>query len=220
MRDIRRIKAAVFDLDGTLFDSTAAWEGLGERYLSGLGITPQPGLDEKLRCMTLPDGSEYLRTAYRLPFPAGQIQADILRGIERFYISECTLKPGARELLELLSARGVRSAAATAGDRRLACAALKRLGVLELFAGIFTCEEYGSKHSPGIFIAAASAAGGEPENTAVFEDSLHCILTAKSAGFITAAVYDSSEPQQEALMHAADVYCESPAEYARLFREP
>ena len=60
MRDIRSIKAAVFDLDGTLLDSTAAWEGLGERYLAGRGITPEPGLDEKLRCMALPDGSAYL----------------------------------------------------------------------------------------------------------------------------------------------------------------
>ena len=69
MRDIRSIKAAVFDLDGTLLDSTAAWEGLGERYLAGRGITPEPGLDEKLRCMTLPDGSAYLKSAYSRSLP-------------------------------------------------------------------------------------------------------------------------------------------------------
>ena len=73
MRDIRSIKAAVFDLDGTLLDSTAAWEGLGERYLAGRGITPEPGLDEKLRCMALPDGSAYLKSAYSLPEPPDEI---------------------------------------------------------------------------------------------------------------------------------------------------
>ena len=81
MRDIRSIKAAVFDLDGTLLDSTAAWEGLGERYLAGRGITPEPGLDEKLRCMALPDGSAYLKSAYSLPEPPDEILRDILRGI-------------------------------------------------------------------------------------------------------------------------------------------
>ena len=84
MRDIRSIKAAVFDLDGTLLDSTAAWEGLGERYLAGRGITPEPGLDEKLRCMALPDGSAYLKSAYSLPEPPDEILRDILRGIEEF----------------------------------------------------------------------------------------------------------------------------------------
>ena len=92
MRDIRSIKAAVFDLDGTLLDSTAAWEGLGERYLAGRGITPEPGLDEKLRCMALPDGSAYLKSAYSLPETPDEILRDILRGIEEFYLSECQLK--------------------------------------------------------------------------------------------------------------------------------
>ena len=123
MRDIRSIKAAVFDLDGTLLDSTAAWEGLGERYLAGRGITPEPGLDEKLRCMTLPDGSAYLKSAYSLPEPPDEILRDILRGIEEFYLAECPLKPGAQELLGLLSRRGVGISAATAGDERLARAA-------------------------------------------------------------------------------------------------
>lgn len=96
MRDIRSIKAAVFDLDGTLLDSTAAWEGLGERYLAGRGITPEPGLDEKLRCMTLPDGSAYLKSAYSLPEPPDEILRDILRGIEEFYLAECPLNPARR----------------------------------------------------------------------------------------------------------------------------
>ena len=127
MRDIRSIKAAVFDLDGTLLDSTAAWEGLGERYLAGRGITPEPGLDEKLRCMALPDGSAYLKSAYSLPEPPDEILRDILRGIEEFYLAECPLKPGAQELLGRLSRRGVGISAATAGDERLARAALERL---------------------------------------------------------------------------------------------
>ena len=64
-------------------------EGLGERYLAGRGITPEQGLDEKLRCMTLPDGSAYLKSAYSLPEPHDEILRDILRGIEEFYLAEC-----------------------------------------------------------------------------------------------------------------------------------
>lgn len=219
MRDIRSIKAAVFDLDGTLFDSTAAWEGLGERYLLSRGIAPMPGLDEKLRCMTLPDGSAYLKSAYSLPEAPEQIQRDILRGIEEFYLHECPLKPGARELLELFSQRGIGLAIATAGDERLARAALQRLGVSDLFSAVLTCENFGGKDKPDIFISAAAAAGGIPENTAVFEDSLHALLTAKQAGFITAAVYDPGEPQQARLRASADCYFESLSDCAALFSQ-
>lgn len=217
MRDIRSIKAAVFDLDGTLLDSTAAWEGLGERYLTGRGITPEPGLDEKLRCMSLPESSGYLKSQYSLPETPSEILREILTGIERFYISECPLKPGAPELLELLKQRGIGISAATAGDERLAVAALERLGVLGYFSGVLTCEKYGGKDKPDIFIKAAEIAGGMPENTAVFEDSLHAVLTAKQAGFLTAAVYDPGEPQQENLKSTADFYRSSLTEYSGLF---
>lgn len=216
MRSIQNIKAAVFDLDGTLLDSTAEWEGLGERYLSGRGITPLPGLDEKLRCMSLPEGSEYLKAQYSLPETPSEILKSILTGIEGFYINECPLKPGALELLELLRQRGTGLAVATAGDERLARAALKRLGVLGYFAGIFTCADWGGKDVPDIFMTAAAAVGGTPENTAVFEDSFHAVLTAKRAGFLTAAVYDPGEPQQVRLRAAADYYRESLTEYSVL----
>lgn len=217
MKDIRSIKAAVFDLDGTLFDSTAAWKGLGERYLTDREITPEPGLDEKLRCMTLPDGSEYLKSAYSLPESPTEILKDILRGIEDFYTNECGLKPGARELLELFSDRGIKLSIATAGDERLALAALKRLGVREYFSAVLTCAKYGGKEKPDIFLNAAAAAGGIPENTAVFEDSLHALLTAKQAGFITAAVFDLGEPQQARLKASSDYYFNTLSDCSALF---
>lgn len=217
MRNIQDIRAAVFDLDGTLFDSTAAWEGLGERYLMGRGITPQPGLDEQLRCMSLPEGSEYLKAQYSLAESPEEILKAILTGIEYFYINECPLKPGAMELLERLKQRGTGLAVATAGDERLARTALERLGVLGYFAGVLTCAEWGRKDKPDIFVKAAASAGGVPEDTAVFEDSFYAVLTAKHAGFLTAAVYDPGEPQQVRLKATADYYRKSLTEYSVLF---
>ena len=42
------IRAALFDLDGTLLDSMPMWRHLGERFLMERGITPRPGLGEAL----------------------------------------------------------------------------------------------------------------------------------------------------------------------------
>ncbi len=49
--------------------------------------------------------------------------------------------------------------------------------------------------------------GISPSETLVIEDSLHCIETAKKAGFCTAAVYDeSAAPDREQLEETADYY--------------
>ena len=40
-----QIKAAIFDVDGTLLDSLGIWEKADEEYLSRRGIKPEKGLE-------------------------------------------------------------------------------------------------------------------------------------------------------------------------------
>lgn len=218
MRDIRSIKAAVFDIDGTILDSSPVWENLGERFLARRGISPKPGLSGLLSLMSLREGCEFLREEYLLPESAADIRSEIREIIADFYRNECPMKPGAERLLRELCWRGTAVSVATAGDKTLSRAALERLGVLELFRGILTCDEYGGKDRPEIFLRAAELSGDIPENTAVFEDSLHAVRTAKSAGFLTAAVADISEPRQQELRQTADYYQENLGGYLELFR--
>lgn len=217
MRDIRCINAAIFDLDGTLLDSSKVWDGLGERFLARRGIAPKPGLSALLNLMTLTEGCEYLREEYRLPETAAEIQSEICGIIADFYRYECGLKPGAEQLLRELHRRGIALVIATAGDETLSRAALERTGLLGLFRGIVTCAEYGSKSRPEIFFKAALFVGSTPSQTAVFEDSLHAVITAKEAGFLTAAVADISEPQQAELRRTADYFRQDPHGYLELF---
>ncbi|MBP0985198.1 MAG: HAD family phosphatase [Oscillospiraceae bacterium] len=218
MRALTNIKAAVFDLDGTILDSSGIWDGLGERFLASRNITPEPGLSARLNCMALPESCEYLKSEYHLPETPEQIQTEICGIIAYFYRNECGLNPGAAELLTELSRRGIALSIATAGDKELSRAALERLGLLDMFSGVATCNECGGKNHPEIFLKAAELAGGTPQNTAVFEDSLHAVITAKNAGFLTAAVMDMSEPQQAALRNTADYYREDLSGYLELFR--
>ena len=60
------MEAAIFDVDGTLLDSMGVWEHLGERYLKALGKTPEPGLQEILKPMTMEQSCQYLRKRYAL----------------------------------------------------------------------------------------------------------------------------------------------------------
>lgn len=208
------IKYAVFDLDGTIFDSSEMWKTLGAQYLTMLGKKPASGLAERLSELSVPDGAELLRGEYDISYSVEEIVRHITRMTEKFYLEQVSLKDGVPKLLAALRAHCVRMSIATAGDSNLALSALDRLGIAEFFAGVVSCSDYGAKTSPEVFFAAAELIYAVPEETIVFEDSLHAVRTAKKAGFVTAAVCDVSEKNQEDLKKTADFYALSLSEFA------
>lgn len=213
------IKFAIFDLDGTLLDSSKMWETLGERYLTLMGKTPEKGLAENLNDMTLVTSAQYLREQYGLSYSVEEIVRHLNRMIESYYTEEVHLKDGVPKLLAALRAQCVHMSVATASDERLGLNALTRLGAGDFFAGAVSCSNFGSKVSPDVFLAAADLIYAIPEETVVFENSLTAVKTAKKAGFITAAVADISESDQKALKQAADFYAESMGEFADNIKE-
>lgn len=210
-----KISGVIVDLDGTILDSMGMWKDLGKRYLEVLGIRPEEGLSEKLAPMGIVEACEYLRSGYGLTISNEEIQAGILAMIEDGYKRTLELKPYASEFLEGLRGKGVKAVAATATDRRLAEAALERLGVLSLFSGLITEREAGAtKRQPEIFLKALKMLGTPIGETAVFEDALHALRTAKNAGFITVAVEDETgNGEQKEIVRLADVYLETLADW-------
>lgn len=205
------IEGAIFDLDGTLLDSMPAWFGVCGEYLRQQGIRPRADVDEAVRTMSLPQAAEWVREAYALPDSAEDIADGALRMMERAYFDTIPPKPGAAPLLRRLHDAGIPMCVATASDRRLAQAALERLGLLPYLGEIFTCAQLGvSKDSPEIYEAARQYLGTSKAHTVVFEDSLHAAATAAKAGFPVAAVYDeSSAADREALRQCAVLYLDT-----------
>ena len=201
-------KGAIFDLDGTLLDSMHIWENIGFDYLKHRNIRPDPDIWDVVRAMYLRQFAEYLHTEYSLPESPDEIVSQVVGMIERQYTDVLTLKDGAAPLLHKLHSRGVKMSVATATDRPLVEAALKRNGVLPYFEQIFTCSEVGAgKDSPDIYFSALRSLGTDIGETLVFEDALYAVRTAKNAGFTVAAVHDKSARHHEDEIKAlADVY--------------
>ncbi len=210
-----KLRGAIVDLDGTIIDSMGMWKDLGKRYLEGMGIRPEEGLSEILAPFGIDEACAYLRNKYDLPQDDRKIREGILSLIEGGYRSTLQLKPHAAEFLEGLQANGIKAVAATATDRALAEAALERLGVLDLFSGLITEREAGAtKREPEIFLKALNMLGTQAEETAVFEDALHALRTAKNSGFITVAVKDeASHGELKEIVRIADVYLETLADW-------
>lgn len=195
------VEGIIFDADGTLIDSMPGWMTVFERYLVSAGKKPEDGLREKFFRMSLNEEAAYIKEHYALPGSPDEIKAGFLRIMEEFYKQEATLKPGVRSFLEKLDAMGIPMVIATSSSRKNIADAMKRLEIDRYFSRIFTCEEAGAgKREPAVFLLAAEYLGLSPRETCVFEDVIHAIRSANSAGFITVGVYDKASAADNAAM--------------------
>lgn len=200
-------EGAIFDMDGTLLDSTFIWERIAEEYLLSLGIEPRENLSETFKTFTLEQAAAYLKENYSIAFSVGEIMCDVNDMVKKYYEETLSLKCGAADFLDRLQKIGVKMCVATLSDVKLAEAALSRLGVRNYFSAIVTCAETGvGKTDPYIYREALKILGTKKDTTVVFEDSLYALKTAKKDGFLTAGVFDPHEKDQAEMKAIADYY--------------
>lgn len=198
---------AIFDLDGTLLDSMGAWDTVACDYLVSCGAVPKPDLKDKIKIMTIKQAGEYFKSEYGVESTPEKMREGIGLIMGKFYSEKVEMKPGADKFLSLLKSKGIKMCVCSATERPLVEIALKRCGLRDYFSGIFSCADVSKgKDSPDVYNLGLSHLGTDRENTFVFEDALYALSTAKSAGFKTVGVRDSSEACQAELRKIADYY--------------
>ena len=201
------IKGAIFDFDGTLLDSMFIWDTFGEDYLRTLGKEPKENLTETFKTFTLEQAAEYYREHYGVTLSVEEIVDGVNDMVAEIYRTKVTLKDGVRAFLEGLRAQDVKMCVATVTDRPIVEDVLNRLGIRDFFVEILTCAEVGcNKETPHIYRAALELLGTKKDETVVFEDALHALITAKKDGFKVAAVYDRHERHQTQMKENGDYY--------------
>ena len=205
------ISGAIFDLDGTLLDTTEIWEGVAARYITSLRKTPEPGLREKTKAMTLPMLCSYLKDEYRIATTESKIAKGFNTILRQDYLESADIKQYVPILLEKFKQKGVAMCITTSTDKAIANEILVRLGIRDYFTFIMTCEEAGGdKESPKVFLDAHKKLGTPKDETIVVEDGLLAIRGAKEADFYVIAVADKNEEQNKAeIQELSDRYIES-----------
>lgn len=204
------IRGAIFDMDGTLTESMHLWIEIGRRYLEGIGYTVTPEQNREMTKMLLEPMALYMQDEFGLQKSQEQIIAEINKIVEPAYFEEVLVKPTVVESLEAMRDRGIKMCVATATDRHLTEACLKRNGIDHFFSAIFTCgEEHCNKRTSQIYDKARAHLGTAPEETYIFEDTYVSILGAKQSGCGVVALQDRwSEKKRDLIEEAADVYVE------------
>ncbi len=208
-----RLVLAIFDHDGVLVDTLAlhqaAWLEYGRR--SGLAITAE--FIHQTFGMTNP-------SILRLLEGDAITDAEIARHTdekEECYRAVATgkiaLMDGVREVLDALTAQGVRLAIGSSGVRENLELTIRECGLESRFAAIAALEDITrGKPDPQVFLVAAEKAGIAPTRAVVFEDAPVGIRAAKAAGMYAVGVTNShpAGPLREA---GADEVVDSLAGY-------
>lgn len=201
------IKCAIFDFDGTLFDSMFIWNSIAQNYLISMGKNPKPQLLNDINTLTLTDAAEYLKNEYLPDASPAEILNGINKTAEKLYMTKVKPKKGAENFLRRLKNLGINMAIATASDRKIVEKVLEKWDMAKYFEEIFTCEEMGcGKEFPVIYKKSAENLKAKKENTIVFEDALFAAKTAAKEGFLTVGVFDESEKNQTELKKICNCY--------------
>lgn len=185
---------AIFDMDGTLVDSMVYWKNLAKEYLASKGITHIPDMIlEKIKPMTMTESATLFIEKFGLNGTPESVAKEMNALMDTHYYKDIPLKKGIKEYLNKLYNSGTTMCVASATAVSLVEACLKRLGIIEYFSFLLSCETIGvGKSKPNIYYEAAKRLGAEPSDIVVYEDALYAAETAKKAGFYVVGVFDES----------------------------
>lgn len=190
------IKAVIFDMDGTLIDSTGIWHEIDVNFFAKRGMELPENYAQHIVHLGLKQAAVYTKETYHLEESIQEIMDEWHNMSIDMYRYNVELKPHALELLKIFKQNNIKMAIATANDEPLYKPCIDRLGIGEYFdfiADVNSAKE--GKQSAKIYLDLAKLMGEKPENVLVLEDMPMCVKTANRSGFITVAVYDNASKE-------------------------
>ena len=204
------LKAAVFDMDGLMFDTETLvyrnWQAMMDEagYPYSLDDFKQTVGKRKAEVQNFYFGK------YGADFPYWDF-SEKGRGMYLEYVAErgVPVKPGLHELLEYLRSKDFGIALATSTSRKTTELNLESAGVQGYF-DVLVCGDdvKNGKPHPEVFLTAAARLGEAPEACVAFEDSINGIKSAFAAGMKTVMVPDMLQPTNE-ILPMIDCLCDS-----------
>ena len=211
----KRLKAALFDLDGVVFDTepqyTVFWGGECRRY-----HPDHPGLEHEIKGSTLTQiYDRWFSGALAAEQPAITARLDAFEAQMKFdYID------GFEALIADLHANGVKTAVVTSSNQpKMESVYRAQPGFRSLFDAILTSEDFEySKPHPDCYLKAAARFGVAPEECIVFEDSFNGLKSGRAAGMKVVGVATTNTAEAIATLSDIQIIDYTSVDYQKLER--
>jgi len=201
------MKAAIFDMDGTIIDTMSAWRRCTLDFVEEHGLPMSAEQKKTLFQMSGTDVVRYLQEELHYPCQYQDLYDHSAAAMRAVYAAGVPVKDGALDYLASLKARGIVRVLATATPSNLALVALNRMHLFAYFDYIYSTDVLKlTKSDPAFFDTLAEITGVPKEDSVLFEDSLYAIAGGKKAGLGTVGIWDATNQKDwERIVSLADV---------------
>ena len=176
----RILKAALFDLDGTLIDTEGQyskfWNGIAKRYHPDI-----PDFANRIKGTTLVQ-------IFKTYFPQKEVQEELIAKLKELEATmDFTPYPGVVDFITDLKKEGIKTAIVTSSGRvKLQSLQAAYPEFVSMFDRILTAEDFSaSKPDPDCYLKAAAALGCGIDECVVFEDAFTGLQAGMSSGIFT-----------------------------------
>jgi len=182
------IKAAIFDMDGTMVNTEHLWYAVNSQLALNHGVTYENGAKVLMMGKKDMECLAAFKEYYNLPDRVEDLVEE-RRQLQFADTNMLEMCSGLVAFLDLLDRMGVKKAVATASTIRFTDKVLSIFNLQERFDAIVTGDEVAhSKPSPDLFLEAARRINVAPADCLVLEDAQNGIEAAHNAGMFSIAL--------------------------------
>lgn len=216
--DFTKFKGIIFDMDGTLVNSSHVWSDIDRKFLQKRGLSVPDDYYKKVSAMDFQRAAEYTIKRFNLDEKPSDIIEEWTGYAENEYANNVFIKDNVDEFLDYIKSHGVKIALATASNERLYTAVLKNNGIYNMFDFFASTSQVSrGKGFPDVYEFACSNIELQPNECAVFEDIIEGVRGANAGKFTSIACLDDHYSDDwEAMKSEADFYFRN---YSSLFKE-
>lgn len=209
-------KAVIFDLDGTIIDTSWIWKQVTKDIITSRGIACDEELANELECelcgLELNAACAILKKTTGITDSITSLVAEKKQRACDLYEQHVSFIPGFEAFHHQIAACGLKSGIATNSDTTSLAQVNSKLNLERFFGNhIYSIADvnFCYKPDPAVYLHAIEKLGLEPQDCIAIEDSKHGVTAAKRAGMYCIGINSGGFP--ELISHAdiiVDHYCD------------